>query len=115
MKEFLFAYYKEIIVVAVFILEFVSSLILLIKKSKKEPSTTSIFLAALPDLINKAEIVFGSGNGDKKKQYVIDAITRIMAGYGLDEDKILMKKINSQIECILSTPTKKEVKDENKK
>lgn len=107
MIDFIKQNYREIIVAAVFIFEFVSSLILLIKKSKREPSTYGIILSKLPDFIDEAEKKFGAGHGQEKKLFVMDAIRLVLSIYGLKDDKMLLLSLSEQVEKILSTPTSK--------
>lgn len=78
----------------------------------ENPSITSDILSKLPLWINKAEVRYGSGNGSKKFNCVLDQVIRYVAvTYGLSSDAFYIfygKTIKTYIEEILSTPKKKE-------
>ena len=117
MKEFLIDNYSWIISLVIGV---ASLLIFLLKKVKIIEKDTDFekVLAVLPSLIVKAE---KSGkSGPQKKEFVIaSAIYYLLSLKGEKGGEVdinaYSEKIGDAIEAILSTPVKKEVKDENKK
>ena len=80
----------------------VELLLVIFKKSIKFDTVREKIMAFLPVCISLAEEVIGSGNGSKKKDYVI-ALIKSSLDLKDDYDSF----ISSAIESILSTPTKK--------
>lgn len=117
MKEFLIENYSWIITL---IFSIASILIFLLKKVKivKKDNFFEKVLELLPSLIVKAE---ASGkSGCQKKDYVLWSAMGYLHNLldhemTMNEIDLYTNKISEAIEAILSTPVKKEVKDENKK
>lgn len=100
--EFLKIYYREIIEFTVLIVSVVICLV------KKRPCVNQIdtikqdVLGLLPSLINSVEV---PGNGAQKKSTVMSLINKYVSHrYHIDLD---LTFVESAIEDILSTPTKK--------
>ena len=116
MKDFLIAYYKELIVLLCFVIEIVLSLIAIIKKLKGRSSIYEQVLSALPSIIAKVEKAIGQGHGPEKFSMVIDILDK---WFVKETGKVMTNSdvvyFSEAIEKILSTPTKKEALDEVKK
>ena len=103
--EFLTQHYREIIDISVLIISVVICLI------RKRPSFNQIdtikkdALDTLPLFISSVEI---PGNGEKKKQAVIDLLSAYLRKkYHFDITDEMINYFGSAIESILSTPQKK--------
>ena len=103
--EFLKTYYKEIIEFSVLIITVV---IALIRKKPTYNELDTIKKDALENLPSLISLVEAPGNGEQKKQAVLDLLSaycRKKFGFVLTDDLILF--FSEAIESILSTPKKK--------
>ena len=108
MKDFILGYYKELIVLGCFFLEFLLSLVALIKKQKKQSPLILDIISSLPKFISSAEKYIGSGNGSKKKDFVLQCIAgEFKRLTGEDIDAHTLEVASIFIEEILKTPQKK--------
>ena len=109
MKEFIFTYFRELIACLCFLLELVFLLIGIFKKRKKETPILLDLLELVPKYIAAAEKIIGSGKGEKKRDFVLDELSKVFYSYtGKTIDEATFKFISKAIEEILSTPQKKE-------
>ncbi len=109
MKDFIFTWYKEILFCVSVVIEFVFFIVALIKKSKKQTPITLDLLELVPKYIAAAEKILGSGKGEKKRDFVLDELSKIFFNYtGHSMDEATFKFLSKAIEEILSTPQKKE-------
>lgn len=99
MKDFIFNYWQIIVFAAISILEII---ILFCKKGIKVDTIKEEILRLLPFGIAIAEQMFGSGNGSKKLDFVLDYIKSILK-LDSSEDEFIIRSI----EAILATPAKK--------
>lgn len=110
MKEFILTYYKELIALGCFLIELLFTVVILIKKSKKDTGVVGAILSNLPAVINLVEKKFGSGTGTTKKVQALDTaleLYRSMTGVCLTYDSQIAHILSDAIEDILSTPQKK--------
>ena len=110
MKDFLLIYWKEICEGVVLILTLL--LILLKSFGKSNPALEKLY-EQLPLIIKDVEDKFGSGKGDVKKAAVLetcDALFFKLSGIHLKDSEYFLKLVDKQIEKILSTPSRKEIK-----
>lgn len=108
MKDFIANYWKELIALVCFLLEITISIILLVKRNKKESPVISEIVLKLPSIISHAEKVFPSGNGASKLELVLSVIDKLFKKEtGNPMTKSESKFFVEKIEEILSTPQKK--------
>lgn len=118
MLEFLIENYKLFVIVGSCLLDLILFVICCCLKKKKSISIDEQILGLMPIAIKAAEDLYGSGNGEKKKQYVMDFVSKQFkkwTGYELKPGCLEYGYFVAFMENILATPTKKGEKDENKK
>lgn len=109
--DFIFTYWREILLCLSFIVSFILSLIRFVKKPVKVYDTLKeVIVRILPALINLAELQIDY-SGDKKKEFVIAKLVESLKDLGYGDEVITqyLRFASEQVEIILSTPQKKEV------
>ena len=102
MIEFFQNYWKLLLALALFVTEL---LVIILKRNKVVDSAYSLTLEWLPDAISSAEKIFGSGEGDKKFNWVLSVAKAYYLSVGGTRDITSMLEV--AIENILATPEKK--------
>lgn len=100
--------YELLILVGACLLDVVLFLVGVFRK-KYDPDKNSI-VAKLPDLISLAEVQFGAGHGELKKQMVLDLAVKtykMWTGVELQPGSNVYGYFEHMIEEILRTPQKK--------
>lgn len=111
MKDFVLTWYREIIYLILFIIELIISIIVGVKKSKKESPVLMDLLVEVPKYILAAEKILGAGNGQKKRDFVLEEISKLFyEKTGQEIDMKTFRIISESIENILYAPQKKGVK-----
>lgn len=98
-------------VVVSLVLALAELLILILKKNKVSVVDTAFqgVLEKLPLVINFAEYLFGSGNGEKKKEWCLNFLIDFYKSLGgKDQDEYVKVLICDALEQVLSTPQKKD-------
>lgn len=81
-----------------------------ILKKKSDPSLMAV-IADIPSFVSSAEAKIGSGNGEKKKLYVLDLACRTyrhLTGVAVSKDSFVYRCFSRAIEDVLFAPHKKE-------
>lgn len=90
----------------------VSFIVILLKRKVKLADTAlTTTLMKLPDIIKDAEKLYDDGRA--KKLYVLSSALKYYVEVGGSNSRDISSIIDSEVEKILTTPVKKEVKDEN--
>ena len=113
MKDFILTYYKELIVLLCFLVEIFISFVSLVKKSKKQSPLLLDLIQSLPKFILTAEKVIGAGNGEKKRDYVLQLVSNDyyrLTGQKIDNSTFCI--VSRAIEHILSAPQKKGIRND---
>lgn len=110
MKDFFVAYWKELAEGLIAIITL--CVVLLKKRGKSNPALEKLY-EQLPLIIKEIEDKFGAGKGEVKKAAVLetcDALFYKLSGIHLKQSSYFLKLVDKQIEKILSTPSRKEIK-----
>lgn len=113
MKDFILTWYKELIALFFLVLEFIFSIVLLIKKNKKVSPLLLDLIQLLPKYILAAEKLIGSGNGETKRDYVLQLVSDEyyrLTGQKIDNSTFCI--VSKAIEHILSAPQKKGIRND---
>ena len=108
MIDFIVKNYQFIALVVAALVDVILLLVAVCRK-KVNPSLDEV-LVSIPDFIRYAEEKFGSGNGDKKKDYVMGialSLYKHITGFEVSKDSHIYKVISGTIENVLKTPQKK--------
>ena len=106
--SFISEHYQLVILAAACLLDVILFLLGVLKKDKV-PVTQAV-IGLLPDLINKAEEIFGSGHGEEKKAWVLKAAASYYEKFSKIPTSVFsgqMAEIGLALEKILETPQKK--------
>jgi len=101
--KFLVDYWEYISIALLVILDVV---ILIVKRIKFNVELPSNSYEQLVQLVNEAEVQFGSGHGSEKLQYVVKKYFQ-QNNISCLMNVPLLKYVRNIVEIILSTPTKK--------
>lgn len=108
MKEFLLTNFKEIIILACFLVEMIVLSVAIVKKSKKGSSLYSDILSSLPEIVSRVEKTIGAGHGAEKLRLVLDIVSNlVLKETGEKMTQADSKFFTSMVEKILDTPEKK--------
>lgn len=110
--SFIVAYKDVIVLVLAFVLWLVNFIVTCCsKKVKSVYDVLSLAIEMAPKVITQAETQFGSGNGELKKQFVLECLYSFMESRSSLSRKELVERYGSTIdkciEDILATPEKK--------
>lgn len=89
------------------ILIIISILTIILDKQLTTADKLAKIKSILPDIILKVENVFGSGNGDLKKEYALVETQKQCIAQKLKLTPKLIEELSQDIERILKTPQKK--------
>lgn len=109
MKDFLFYYWRELLDLIIII----TSVILFIFSRRKNNPALEQVIFKLPSIISYVEEKFGSGHGADKKQAAMSICSDMffkLSGIKLEDSSYFSNIISNQIEKVLSTPSRKEIK-----
>lgn len=108
MKEFIFTYWRELLLV---VIAFVELVIFIVRKRpamNRDDHIKALIAEFAPKFINLAEITFSSGQ-DKKMFVASEILKKIKHYYVSIDDSYWTSVIMDYIESVLTTPQKKEV------
>lgn len=109
MIQFLRDYWQYIFYAVLLSLSFLT---LVLKRRSKVEIIDNSFWSDIITAVQEAENLYGAGTGFHKLHFVIE---KVLSAHGLDSDNVALRNLFiSMVEVLLTTPQKKEIKNEKK-